>query len=194
MAKKNKMLERIKNQPSSVNLSSRIVTAQPSKIISKEYANLPLEKALGATEIDENIDLIEEFLKEDLPSAKLPKSNEVYDKFGKLVKLGKPALGALKIASKVAVPLGVAADVLASEDIASGEMKEIEQEKLKNQKLKEFLKNPEKIKEFKKKEIELSQKPIHPADLLKKPDSSQIDEELNYKELLKKRKKMMGYE
>jgi len=124
---------------------------------------------------------------------------------------GKAAISGLKVAGKVAGPLGVAADVLASEDIGAGEDYDLEQqrkEKLKELQIRKALQgNQSAIKNFQKKSEELAKTPLKPEDLLTAPvvDESEIGEVespdleemngvVNYSDYLKKRKKMMGYE
>jgi hypothetical protein len=68
MKKKNEMLEKIQQQPSSVNLSSKVKKAtaiEPSDIISKKYANEPLEIAKKASDVDKHIYEIAKALSDD---------------------------------------------------------------------------------------------------------------------------------
>lgn len=101
-SKYNKMLEKIKAQPSSRNLSSKIVKASepiiPTNILNKDYQNEPGSIAEKAQEIDkikdELADALADFEKIDSKKSNLPSISEVYDKRGKITKI-KPTIGGL---------------------------------------------------------------------------------------------------
>lgn len=218
MKKKNKMLEALQSNPSARNLSSKVVKASesivPDKIISSKYADESLDIAKKASEFDEIADDLAKVLEADIKTGRLPNLNQIYDKSGKIIdisKLGKGALGTLKVVGKVAGPLGIAADALASEDLGAGEeslLEEARREKIKEMEIKKALGgNSKAVEDFKRKSEELARTPIKPEDLLDKPimdtsavgevespDLEEMDGVMNYADYLKKRKRMMGYE
>ena len=215
------MLEKIKKQPSNVNLSSKIVKAtaiQPTDVISKKYSGESLDIAKKASNFDEYADDLAKALESGASKLDTPKTNQIYNKAGKLIdisKLGKGAVAGLKVAGKIAVPLGIASDVLASSDLGSGEQSELE--KMEKEKIKEkqfqkiFGDNKSKIEDIKKKSEEISSIPVRPSDLLsikkiipepskggigeqESPDLEEMDKVINYEDYMKKRKKNLGYE
>lgn len=226
--KENKMLKKLQSQPSAKNISSKVVTAtgsvEPSGIISKKYANEPLDIAKKATEFDESIDDLVDILEKDLPEtkipkakipkAKLPKPNQIYSKTGKIInisKVGKGAAAALKIAGKAAGPLAIASDALASSDLGGDDLYELQKAKeeasQKEATKKMFGGDKEKLKKWE----EAFNKPLSASDVLKikkleaqpskgqtgeqpSPDLEEMDGVMNYADYLKKKKRSMGYE
>ena len=95
--KKNKILEAIQNQPSSQNLSSKIVRASeavtPSEIISSKYKSEPPRIAAGASEFDKTSTDLMKLLEEDLAKNKTPVgtiTKEADDSYKKVLDLKSP--------------------------------------------------------------------------------------------------------
>lgn len=216
--KENKILKKLQSQPSAKNISSKVVTAtgsiEPSSIISKKYAEEPLDIAKKATEFDQSIDDLVDILGKDKPKTSMPRSNQVYNKAGKIIdisKLGKGVAAALKLAGKAAGPLAIASDVMASSDLGGDDLYELQKVK-KEASQKEAIKkmfggDKEKLKKWE----EAFNKPLSASDILKikkleaqppkgqtgeqpSPDLEEMDGVMNYADYLKKKKRSMGYE
>lgn len=227
MKKKNSMLEKLQAQPSAKNISSKVTTAteaiEPTSIISRKYAKEPLDIAKKASEIDQNLDEIVEFL-EKKPQKSLPNLKQVYDSTGKLVDLpesvgskikpkGKGRLGLLAslIGGGIAAlaPESKAAEIVDKISEASSKMdpatylqEGIDTFDKKFQEMKQKSKDEKALKQMVEPMIksvggEPDMKPKKAMELVgeqESPDIEEMDNTVNYEDYLKKKKRQLGYE